>query len=67
MNTQEIESKQEIEFTKRPCIVVRGSISSGFEFIGPFHNWDEANHFAKHNAVCLSWGYVIEPLKEPEP
>jgi len=57
---------QEIEYSKRPCIVVSGSLSNGFKFIGPFHNWDEAEHFATNNGICSSWGYVIEPLEEPD-
>jgi hypothetical protein len=59
-------SKQEIEFTKRPCIILLGNVFDGYKFIGPFHNWDEAQHYADNSIDCVGYGYQIATLEEKE-
>ena len=45
-----------------PYIVVTGQIAEGFEFTGPFVDYDEAAEWASH----LAEGWWVETLHKPE-
>lgn len=45
-----------------PYIVVTGQIADGFEFTGPFVDYEEAAEWASH----LAEGWWVETLHTPE-
>lgn len=55
-----------MKFTDRPCIILLGNIFDGYKFLGPFHNWDAAEHYAGNSAACVNYGYQIATLEEKE-
>lgn len=54
------------EYEKGPWMVVIGTLWDGFEFYGPFKDWDAANNWADGEVDVAGFIVLKEPPSEEE-
>ena len=48
------------------CIIIFGNLSTGYEFVGPFNSFDEADDYASTYGGEYGWGEWITTLLQPK-